>query len=257
MELTQKEKAEQLQHTVLNGSVEELSKIYNTLGYVEMSAPALGLACRFRGLDMVKALVEKGATFDFPSTEEIELTYHCHIGEKHATYRENYRTNYSLYLLKSYRGGPKGARCLQGMKFTKTAKRDDGTSLSFLADKERIAVLHFLLEKKEKLSFQPEEMLFYAIFAKDMVIYKELKKCAVVLLEKRAYAMTEGTLADGYWFEFGSLTGKLADKDYINVMQQLFIELSEKPFRFTEKMFDITQKRFYNIDIFFVFSHTF
>lgn len=68
MELTQKEKAEQLQHTVLNGSVEELSKIYNTLGYVEMSAPALGLACRFRGLDMVKALVEKGATFDFPST---------------------------------------------------------------------------------------------------------------------------------------------------------------------------------------------
>ncbi len=253
MELTQKEKAEQLQHTVLNGSVEELSKIYNTLGYVEMSAPALGLACRFRGLDMVKALVEKGATFDFPSTEEIELTYHCHIGEKHATYRENYRTNYSLYLLKSYRGGPKGARCLQGMKFTKTAKRDDGTFLSFLADKERIAVLHFLLEKKEELSFQPEEMLFYAIFAKDMVIYKELKKCAVVLLEKRAYAMTEGTLADGYWFEFGSLTGKLADKDYINVMQQLFIELSEKPFRFTEKMFDITQKRFYNIDIFSFF----
>ena len=35
-----------------------------------MSAPALGLACRFRGLDVVKALVEKGATFDFPSTKK-------------------------------------------------------------------------------------------------------------------------------------------------------------------------------------------
>jgi len=253
MELTQEEKAMRLQQAVLNSSVEELSRIYNALGYVEMSAPALGLACRFRGLDMVKALVEQGATFDFPSTEETELIYHCHIGEKHAAYRENYRTNYSLYLLKSYRGGLKGARCLQGMKLTKTARQDDGKSLLFLADKERIAVLHFLLEKKEELSFQPEEMLFYTIFAKDIVLYQELKKCGVMLLEKRADAITNGTLADGYWFEFTSLTGKLADKDYIDVMQQLSTELSGKLFRFTEKILDITQKRFYNIDIFSFF----
>lgn len=202
---------------------------------------------------MVKALVEKGATFDFPSTEETASAYHCHIGEKHAAYRENYRTNYSLYLLKCFRGGLKGARCLQGMRFVKKAKRDDGTSLSFLADKERIAVLDFLLQKKEELSFQPDELLFYAVFAKDTVIYKELKNRGVMLSEKRVYAMTEGTLADGYWFEFCSLTGKLADKDYIAIMQQLSTELSGKPFRFTEKIFDITQKRFDNIDIFAFF----
>ena len=72
MELTQKEKAEALEQAVINCSAEELSKIYDKLGYVEMSAPALGLACRFRGLDIVKILVEKGATFDFPLTEETE-----------------------------------------------------------------------------------------------------------------------------------------------------------------------------------------
>ena len=63
MELAQEEKAARLQHAVLNSSVEELGIIYNEFGEIEMSAPALGLACRFRGLDVVKALVEKGATF--------------------------------------------------------------------------------------------------------------------------------------------------------------------------------------------------
>ena len=82
MELTQKEKAEALEQAVINCSAEELSKIYDKLGYVEMSAPALGLACRFRGLDIVKILVEKGATFDFPLTEETEIIYHCYIGQK-------------------------------------------------------------------------------------------------------------------------------------------------------------------------------
>lgn len=253
MELTQEEKAIRLQQAVLNSTTEEICNIYDTLGYVEMSAPALGLACRFRGLEVVKVLVEKGATFDFPSTEEIEIKYHCHIGEKHANYRVNYRTNYSLYLLKCFRGGLKGARCLQGMKFVKKAKRDDGTSLSFLADKERIAVLNYLLVEREKLFFQPEEMLFFAIFAQDTVVYKALKEQNVMLSEQRVFAMTEGTLADGYWFEFSSLVGKLADKDYINIMQQLSIELSGKSFRFTQKIFDITQKRFYNINIFAFF----
>ena len=255
--LTQEEKAARLQHAVLNNSVGELCKIYDKLGYVEMSAPALGLACRFRGLDIVKALVEKGATFDFPSTEEIEMTYHCHIGKNHANYRENYRTNYSLYLLKSYRGGLKGARCLQGMKLTQKIMREDGEQLSLLADEERIAVLYFLLENKQELSFQPEEMLFYAIFAKDFVIYDTLKEHNIVLLEKRSYAITEGTIADGYWFEFSSLTAKLADKDYIQVMRQLSTELHGKPYRFTEKILYSTQKRFYNIDIFSFFLANF
>lgn len=60
MEASQKEKAAQLQHAVINYSVEEISKRYEELGSVEMTAPALGLACRFRGLGVVKALVERG-----------------------------------------------------------------------------------------------------------------------------------------------------------------------------------------------------
>lgn len=257
MELAQEERAAQLQRAVINGTIQEIVEVYDALGYVEMSAPALGLACRFRGLEVVKVLVEKGATFDFPSTEEIEIKYHCHIGEKHAQYRENYRTNYALYFLKCYRGGVKGARCLQGMKFFKNQKRDDGTLLPFLADSARSAVLDYLLLNQKKLAFQPEELLFYAIFARDDFLYEELKKRRICLAPKRIHAMTEGTLADGYWFEFGTLTGKLADRDFVSVMQRLSTELDGKPFRLTEKTFDSIQNRFHDFSIFEFFLEHF
>lgn len=248
MELTQKEKAEALEHAVINCSVEELSKLYDKLGYVEMSAPALGLACRFRGLDMVKILVKKGATFDFPSTQESEILYGCYIGQKYA----NYRTNYALYLLKVFRGELKGACCLTGMKFTKNRKREAGKPLSFLADKERVTVLEYLIAQKEKLSFQPEEMLFYAICAKDAVIFEELRRHGVTLSDRRVHTMTEGsvTISDRYWYEFCALTGRLADKNYLDVMQQLALEIDEKPFYYTEKMFDVTKKRFQDLEVF-------
>ncbi len=257
MELAQEERAAQLQRAVINGTVQEIVEVYDALGYVEMSAPALGLACRFRGLEVVKVLVEKGATFDFPSTEEIEIKYHCHIGEKHAQYRENYRTNYALYFLKCYRGGVKGAHCLQGMKFFKNQKRDDGTLLPFLVDSARSPVLDYLLLHQKKLAFQPEELLFYAIFARDDFLYEELKKRRICLAPKRIHAMTEGTLADGYWFEFGTLTGKLADRDFVSVMQRLSTELDGKPFRFTEKTFDSIQDRFHDFSIFEFFLEHF
>ncbi len=257
MELAQEERAAQLQRAVINGTIQEIVEVYDALGYVEMSAPALGLACRFRGLEVVKVLVEKGATFDFPSTEEIEIKYHCHIGEKHAQYRENYRTNYALYFLKCYRGGVKGARCLQGMKFFKNQKRDDGTLLPFLADSARSAVLDYLLLNQMKLAFQPEELLFYAIFARDDFLYEELKKRRICLAPKRIHAMTEGTLADGYCFEFGTLTEKLADRDFVSVMQRLSTELDGKPFRLTEKTFDSIQNRFHDFSIFEFFLEHF
>ena len=253
MELSQEEKAVRLQQAVINSAVGELSNVCEELGYVEMAAPALGLACRFRGLDAVKVLVDAGITFDFPSTGEIETKYRCYIGQKYA----NYRTNYALYLLKILRGGLKGACSVKGMKFTQNAKRETGKPLPILEDQERLKVLEYLIQNKEKLSFQPEEMLFYAIYAKDTVIYEALKKHGVTLSERRVGMLTEGGIAtDGYWHEYGSMTGKLADADYLEVMQRLAAELDGKPFYYTEKMFDITKARFHDIEIFEYFlSH--
>ena len=47
------------------------------------------------GLDVVKCLVKEGASFDFPSTEEVEEDVSLLCRDE----KGDYRTNYSVYLL--------------------------------------------------------------------------------------------------------------------------------------------------------------
>jgi len=253
MELAQEEKAARLQKAVINSCVEEISKLYDALGEVEMSAPALGLACRFRGLDVVKVLIQKGATFDFPSKRRIEETYNCYIGRKCG----NYRTNYSLYLTKVFEEDLKGAFCFKGMTLSHSAEREIGEPLEFLADDKRIEVLECLLENSKKISFHPEEMLFYAIYFGDTVIVEELKRYGVRISEVRIHTITDiDALMDAYWLEYIAMTGQLTDADYFTVMQQLAAELDGKLFRFTENLYEITKKRFYDVRVFeFFLAH--
>lgn len=247
MEITQEEKAALLERAVINNSAGELAKIYGKFGYVEMSAQALGLACRFRGMEMVETLVQQGASFAFPLTKETEEKYHCYIGQNY----DNYRTNYSLYLLKVFRGDMKGACCVKGMTFQKGAKREAGKPLPFLSDDERVRVLDYLFENREKISFQPEEMLFYAIYAKDCVIREELRRLGVKLSGIRVHTIADGARAmDGYWHEYSAMTGKLDNEDYLEIMQQLSMELDGKPFHFTEKIYEIAKKHFRDVRVF-------
>ncbi len=253
MEIAQEEKAARLQQAVINGSVEELLKIYEELGEVEMSAPALGLACRFRGLDVAGALIQKGASFDFPSKRRIEETYNCYIGRKCG----NYRTNYSLYLLKVFDEDLRGAYCFKGMTLSHSAERETGEPLEFLSDDRRINVLKCLLENREKISFHPEEMLYYAIYFGDTVIVEELKRYGVRISGIRVHTITDVDAAmDAYWLEYIAMTQRLSDADYFTVMQQLAAELDGRLFRFTENLYEITKKRFYDVKVFeFFLAH--
>jgi len=253
MDIPQREKAAQLQRAVMNNSVEELSKVYDELGDVEMSAPALGLACRFRGPAIVKALIQKGVSFDFPSKRRIEETYNCYIGRKSG----NYRTNYSLYLLRVFKEDLKGAFCFKGMMMDQIIERETGEPLEFLADDKRVEVLKCLLENRETISFHPEEMLFYAIYFRDTVIVEELKRCGVHLSKVRIHTITDGAPAmDPYWLEYVTMTEQLADEDYFAVMQQLAAEFDGKLFHFTQNLYEITKKRFQDANVFeFFLAH--
>ncbi|MDE6731845.1 MAG: hypothetical protein K2J77_03085, partial [Oscillospiraceae bacterium] len=59
------EKTEKLEMGVMQDAPGEVAKAFEQMGKVEFTARALGLACRFRGLEMVKVLVERGASFSF------------------------------------------------------------------------------------------------------------------------------------------------------------------------------------------------
>lgn len=251
--IPQENKTEILESAVINGSPEEVSQTFKELGYIEMTARALGLACRFRGVDMVKVLVENGATFDIPQNENVENQFHCYAGTKW----KNYRTNYSLYLLNITKQ-IKGACCCKGLKLTKKAARRDKTFLNQLTDGERAEVLRYLCENAEKLSFSPEETLYYAIFVQDVYIVSELKRLGTGLSETRLnYITNGGAITDGYWYEWTAMMSKLADEDYLPVMRRIAAELNGKKFHCTGKVYDITKNRFANAEILEFFNENF
>ncbi|MDE7280808.1 MAG: hypothetical protein K2N36_03595 [Ruminiclostridium sp.] len=220
------DRVEALENAVINKSPEELAEFIEMIGMAEFSARALGIACRFRGIETVKVLVEKGASFDIPKTEETERRYTCYAGRELKKVRsDNYRSNYALCLLNILKH-IKGACCFKGVKLVKQIKKEDNSTLKLLLDEERTRVLKYLCENKEKLSFYPSEMLFYAIFGRDEHIVSELKKMGVTLSEERKKIIVSGAAyTDSYWFEFCAMTGKMSDDDYLGVMKGLAAEL--------------------------------
>lgn len=251
--IPQENKAEILEQAVINSPLDELVKTYKELGYIEMTARALGTACRFCGLETVKTLVDCCATFDIPRDETLERRYHCYSGLKY----DNYRSNYALYLLEIFKQ-IKGACCCKGLKLVKQAVTNNKKYLPLLPDGERLEILRYLCENKDKLSFYPSEMLYYAIFARDTVIVDELKRQDVCLSEIRVKRLTEGGMAsDSYWYEWGAMMSKLSDEDYLPVMKTIAAELDGKPFHCTGKVYDITKKRFENAEIFDFFRDNF
>lgn len=256
--MSQKEKAEVLENAVKNNSPEEIADIMKNLGTVEFSARALGLACRFRGIETVKTLVQNGASFEIPKTEETEKQYCCYAGRELKKMRnDNYRSNFSLCLLNILKH-IKGACCFKGVKLVKQIKRENRATLKLLPDEERLKVLKYLCENKKRISFYPSEMLYYAIFGGDDFIVAELKELGIALSEERKKILIDGGLyTDGYWYEYCSMTGKLSDDDYLGVMKKLAAELDGRKLHCTEKIYEITKERFANKETFEFFRDNF
>lgn len=250
--IPQENKAEILERAVINGSVDDVVNTVKDFGIIEFTARALGTSCRFRGVEIVKALVENGATFDIPKEESVEKHYHCYSGLKD----ENYRTNFSLCLLKIFKH-IKGACCFKGVKLVKQAVCEDKRSLSFLADEERVKVLNYLYETREKTDFDPEEMLFYAYFAQDDVIISELKRLGVTLSETRLKYITNGGPAtNGYWYEWCAMIGSLTKENFVSIIERIRGELSGK-FHFTEWVYHRCEESFFDLPIFEFFLDNF
>ncbi len=232
--------AARLEEAVINMEDEELRALYKKIGFVEFSAKALGFACRFRGVETVKTLCECGASFDIPQNEEAEARYRVYSGMKYA----NYRSDFSLYLLNITKQ-IKGACCCKGLKLLKQIERADKKKLGLLSDEERAEVLGYLCGNREKLSFDPSELLYYAIFARDEFIVSELLRLGVNISQARADVIINGGLyTNPYWYEWCSMVDKLGDENYIPVLNEMSRVLGGVKFHCTNKIFEVTKKRF-------------
>lgn len=231
--------SERIESAVADLEPDELRKLYKKIGGIEFTARALGLACRFRGVEVVRALAECGASFDIPKGEAAEERYKVYSGVKFA----NYRSDFSLYLLDIYKKIP-GACCCYGLKFSKYLPSTVGKKRGVISDAERGEVLRYLCSNAEKLSFEPSELLYFSIFARDEFIYGELKALGVTLSAERVATIVEGKgMSNMAWFEYYSLLSKLKDEDFLPVLERLRLEIGGK-FYCTNKIYEIMKARF-------------
>ncbi|MDE7192425.1 MAG: leucine-rich repeat domain-containing protein [Oscillospiraceae bacterium] len=177
-ELTPAEKVAELDYAALNLSPEEIAETYSRIGCVEYSARALGIACRFRGVECVRALVEGGASFETPFTNYMIQTYGSYGDDLAVMLLDNFPDSRVTYFVVTHQ--------IYG-----SVKKADGTELLPLPFEERAETARYLCENGQSAAFDAGELLFYSIAVGDERMTAVLKEQGAEFSEYRRRLLTE------------------------------------------------------------------
>lgn len=219
-------KLETLENAVLTKTPKEVSAIYKQLGDLMNTARALGLACRFRGLEYVKALVEGGASFAY--TRPPQGSY------------------YTIYYWLAPLEMTNALRCAAFMDvrdgfFTNTVRntsirREEIKSFEVLPIVQRVQIVKYLCENREKVCLDIDELLFYSIISGTKPITRILKEYGAKISETRTKELTD-TGRGFQWTEFSYMIDYLSDKDYMETISLLSEEMGGKILRYSDAIY--------------------
>lgn len=170
-------KVELLEEVVLKGTLEDLENVYATCESFEFTARALGYAARYSGVEMVRFLAEHGATFAYPQTPAIEAKYDYKI---HISNHYDTVTKYFLYLLEDHK------------------VRNEPAGVNVLAAAERAKVLEYLVQHRESLGFDAEEVYYYAALYAEVPILDACGKLGIQKMPKYYLGRVCDSRQDGY-----------------------------------------------------------
>ncbi len=243
-DITQKEREElektsRLENAALFGTAQDIAELYKELGSVEVSAVALGYACRYRGLEHVKALVENGA--DFNIENDSYGRYQC------------WSTNYAIGLLDINRALERSYYIHDDeidLRIKRLLNADNGTAKLVLPLDKRLEILRYLYENKERVGFDADKLLFYAMMGRNKKITAELKELGAALAENTAEMLT-GNSRSYAWDEYCGMLGGLNKEDIFGFYGDISAELGEDTvMHFTEGIYYSTFRRIMEPDVF-------
>ncbi len=218
-----------LETSVLLDSPEEAAALCRKLRKGENSCRALGLACRFRGMETVRALVESGATFKYNRSSENEfigyskIKYWLALFERNGAMKNAYFQN-------------RGDGCFNNKFSFMDVRHAAMKTFVVLPIEQRAEVVRYLCENSERVDIEPGELLFYSIMSGSKKITAVLREHGAKFSEKRVTGLTE----DGRsveWMEFASMLDLLGDEEYVEVVKQLHTELDGKPLHYTNNIY--------------------
>lgn len=176
--LTPAEKVVELEYAALNLPPEEIAETYARIGSVEFSARALAIACRFRGVECVRALVEGGASFETPFTNYMIQTYGSYGDDLAVMLLDNFPDSRVTYFVVTHQ--------IYG-----SVKKADGTEMLPLPFEERAETVRYLCENGQSAAFDAGELLFYSIAVGDERMSAVLKEQGAEFSEYRRRMLTE------------------------------------------------------------------
>ncbi len=164
--LSELKKVELLEAAVLAGDIKQVQTLFSEHGSFEFTARALGIACRFIGAEMVKCLIEGGATFKYESTAAMVRKYKC-------TYAINSRSECNVpYTYECYLVG-------ESIGLNK-----EHAGMQVLSASDRADIVRVLHENQEKIGANLPEMLYQSIMNREWDIVSALKECGVTRLSR-------------------------------------------------------------------------
>lgn len=164
--MTEDEKIQRLERAVISKSPEEIKRCYEESGEVSFTAYALGLACRYRGLDTVKALAECGANFRY--SDEADLT--------------DDEMRFSYYKRSAGKFVPDCSLMLMESSNLGLIKLPD--DLEILPVSERARVLGYLCDNAEKTGLDMQKLLYFSIIEGNRDFYYVLKRYGAEIPQK-------------------------------------------------------------------------
>ena len=183
--LSEIEKVELLERTVIENDVSKLQEVINGCGKFEFTARALGIACLYCNLEIVKALVENGATFNFDYTPALKRKYGAGYGSTYNTYPAEYSFMVSCTDMNPY----------IPMMYINAKDWHFGTlpeiSVSPTSEETRATIAEYLTTKK--CGFDKAGALYYAIIWGCTPVAKKLIDSGVKLSNKHINILTEST----------------------------------------------------------------
>lgn len=237
--LTPSQKVAELEYAVLNLSAEEIAAVCARLGSVEYSARALAIACRFRGVECVKELVEGGASFDTPFTNYMFQTYGSYGDDLSVMLLDNFPDKTITYFYVT-------------PKIYKSVKRADGAELLPLPFEKRAETVDYLCANGKKAAFDAGELLYYAILFGDESMAAELKKRGAEFSEYRRKMLTDKGKPKDLTIWTGLLE-RLSDENFAPVLTRLTAELGGEKLHCTDGIYGALSDKLYrpeNLDVY-------
>lgn len=221
------ENSQILENAVLTKTPQEAAALCKQLGENENSCRALALACRYRGLEYVKALVESGATFKYTRSEEIGGFYTVYFWLAPLEMTEALRRGFFIR-----RNDP----CFSNKAELVDAKGNVVKTFAVLPIEQRTEIVRYLCENRERVLLDINELLFYSIMSGSHKITAVLKEFGAKFTEKRTAVLTEGGRSFE-WQEFCPMAETLGDDEYLETMRTLIAETGGKKLHYTDAIY--------------------